>query len=513
MRGIAHGPEEVQARMTLLFITNLDALNQTFTVKILIDAKWKCPEADFDEASRRIGILDVSWVPTWAPILSVDGTVEENVLSSIFFVEANEGEQLSSSTAKASGDGGSAAGAGWFGSNAVVDDAEDLWIRARFVRQLVVIDRLNLRAFPFDVQDCDVTLVGINVKTLVALADGDDTSYIGTAACLDPAGMAIMTDFQLYRPMPAIYRLVSGEAAGATAHGAASAGADGKPITEGSRGEKGAGETAPPGRVLRRQGHVREYANVLLARFARQFDGELESGGDKAELRVVVFYRRNWHAYVYDTYLLLFLIGSSALASWGIHWREIASRLSYDVTLLLVSVAFKQALSSSRPPVAYLTLLDWYTLLVIIFLFFALTCHGAIGHLIFDCDTLSGDCTFRSNDDAGEADHHAALESVDRISFYVFLGVWLLINAAYLLFVIARTRYINSKVNIESATKLGYQRALFIRRRAGWYEQGAAAAAPAVKADEKKAGEAIQALAVKADGSERLDDGHSGLGA
>ena len=319
MRGIAHGPEEVQARMTLLFITNLDALNQTFTVKILIDAKWKCPEADFDEASRRIGILDVSWVPTWAPILSVDGTVEENVLSSIFFVEANEGEQLSSSTAKASGDGGSAAGAGWFGSNAVVDDAEDLWIRARFVRQLVVIDRLNLRAFPFDVQDCDVTLVGINVKTLVALADGDDTSCIGTAACLDPAGMAIMTDFQLYRPMPAIYRLVSGEAAGATAHGAASAGADGKPITEGSRGEKGAGETAPPGRVLRRQGHVREYANVLLARFARQFDGELESGGDKAELRVVVFYRRNWHAYVYDTYLLLFLIGSSALASWGIH--------------------------------------------------------------------------------------------------------------------------------------------------------------------------------------------------
>ena len=58
---------------------------------------------------------------------------------------------------------------------------------------------------------------------------------------------------------------------------------------------------------------------------------------------------------------------------------------------------------------AYLTLLDWYTLFVILFLFFALTCHGAIGHLIFDCDTLSGACTFRF-DGGDDASLNADLE-------------------------------------------------------------------------------------------------------
>ena len=33
-------------------------------------------------------------------------------------------------------------------------------------------------------------------------------------------------------------------------------------------------------------------------------------------------------------YLLLFIIAGSALASWGVHFREVSNRVALDVTLL-----------------------------------------------------------------------------------------------------------------------------------------------------------------------------------
>ena len=56
----------------------------------------------------------------------------------------------------------------------------------------------------------------------------------------------------------------------------------------------------------------------------------------------------------------------------------------------LVAVAFKQVTAAYRPPVPYLTLLDWYILLVVWFLAACLLMHAIEGHLTDDCDSTSG---------------------------------------------------------------------------------------------------------------------------
>ena len=74
--------------------------------------------------------------------------------------------------------------------------------------------------------------------------------------------------------------------------------------------------------------------------------------------------------------------------------RQVDARLGIDITLLLVGVAFKQDMATATPNISYLTMLDSYTVVGLTFLVALVACHATIGFVMFDCDTLSGDCTF-----------------------------------------------------------------------------------------------------------------------
>ena len=65
------------------------------------------------------------------------------------------------------------------------------------------------------------------------------------------------------------------------------------------------------------------------------------------------------------------LVTTCSIAGWAVQPDDgelTAGRLAIDTTLILVSVTFKNVLSALLPPIAYLTLLDSYTMLCIAFL-------------------------------------------------------------------------------------------------------------------------------------------------
>ena len=428
----------VQMRATVLHISNIDVMNQTFTAKLRIHMRWACPEVDTTEAAKRLGIFDASWTPTWVPLVSLQGACSLDRLSTAYFVvsanadvedaQGSTGHDKAFMAEKPITEG--TASNGWFGTSestttndANSDDAKSspLYVRARQVLHVVIVDQLNLRAFPFDLQDFALTVRVDNVPRLGMLHDGADAKT--PPASLDPAGM-VLPDFALFHRLPAICRLRVGD-----------------PLDGGT--------------LMQR----------ALTKKARAPRGGARSSRSNGELRIVVFYGRKSHSYLYNFYVLLFLIGTCSLASHAIHWREVASRLSFDITVLLVAVAFKQQTASLLPPVAYLTLLDWYTLLCICFVTLSLLVHAIFGFLIFDCDTLTGDCTFCTG-----GTQMGTMYDFDLAALYAFLGLWIVANAVYVIFALRFSRGLTRHVTKEVAHRLGFSEAVFVRRKAAWWE-------------------------------------------
>jgi len=114
-----------------------------------------------------------------------------------------------------------------------------------------------------------------------------------------------------------------------------------------------------------------------------------------SSIHVVLFYQRRAAYFAWNVFSMLLVISLCSAASWSVHFREVGERLSLDVTLLLVAVAFKLVISDLTPNLSYLTMLDIYALACVGQLFLAVSLHAAVGFLFEDCDTLSGDCKFR----------------------------------------------------------------------------------------------------------------------
>ena len=132
-------------------------------------------------------------------------------------------------------------------------------------------------------------------------------------------------------------------------------------------------------------------------------------------LVLVMVYDRAYNYHLYNSYGVLCGIGTVSLANWSLPVAELGSRLSLDITLLLVSVAFKQVLN--EPPVSYLMILDHYALAIIAFVFLATWLHGLVG--LAELEGLSTD----------------TVEALDFWVIAVYTGGFLLYNLWHAAFV------------------------------------------------------------------------------
>ena len=304
-----------------------------------------------------------------------------------------------------------------------------VWIEGVQWMTVQLSEQYDLRSFPFDVQDLNLRLSVDNCTSLLPL-DGPSPwqRFEGTQMVRHvPLSLA---NFRLR------FALFRSHAIGA-----------GKPV-----------------RMVRRtksRGNVRE----------------------PHRLDVVLLCKRRQRFYVYNYFALLVCIGTASLASFAVHWREISSRLGLDITLLLVAFAFKQELASNTPDIAYLTVLDLFAIVVIGFLFLCVLLHAAIGFLMYDCDTLTGECTMGEysvwdnsvrethwkvsadpgpNPQRSEQDRNMAMGYLfDAWCKYIYTTLWLAWNVY---FWVGRVRQIerDNEARLQRTTVLGAQ--------GGWQE-------------------------------------------
>lgn len=109
--------------------------------------------------------------------------------------------------------------------------------------------------------------------------------------------------------------------------------------------------------------------------------------------------------YIFNAYLLIFLITTSSLTIFSINPKLPQNRLQTSYTLLLTSVSFKWVINRYLPTVSYLTSLDKYAIACISYLCLCCVWHAVVG-------------TFWSNSEAQRLD------------------MWLLIACAVLLLTI-----------------------------------------------------------------------------
>jgi len=471
LRYVKGGPEVVQTRMTVMKLANLDVLNQTFTVKLRIHSRWKCPEDDAEEARKRLGILDVAWVPRWVPLFQIRGTLSRDTISELYYVEEEEDDEVPGdavSTAQAEVTSISGSSSGLFDATKTFFQGEKkkktLWIRGRSVRQVAVEDEYRLKAFPFDLQDFAFTLTCENAARLAEIGNGGVLAvnkHEGKppAVAIDRSGI-VLPDFELYSEMNAMYRLRTGA------------------MPPGGSEAESANEAPSKARRLR----------ALKRRLMPQMQAADELDAlEIAELSVVIFCERRSFGYLLNYYLIVFLIGTCLFGAWAIHWRESSSRLGFDVTLLLVAVSFKQQVEAMRPPVSYLTLLDWYTLGVLVFILAGFLFHSILGHVTFDCDGPTGVCTPRSGGfgfmgataDDDEAEFMDAMAIIDRVGLIVFVLIWCVGHIAYIVVSLTVRKHYMKDANAANITRLGFAPAAFMPLRADWRDPLPSALVPA----------------------------------
>ena len=81
-------------------------------------------------------------------------------------------------------------------------------------------------------------------------------------------------------------------------------------------------------------------------------------GSDERDLHIILRYRRKFQFYLNNYIYILGAITMVVVFGWTIDYKQSAERLNMDVTLLLVSVAFKHATTGMLPPISYSTEMD-----------------------------------------------------------------------------------------------------------------------------------------------------------
>ena len=87
--------------------------------------------------------------------------------------------------------------------------------------------------------------------------------------------------------------------------------------------------------------------------------------------------------YLFNAYFLIFVITSSALTIFSVDCKLPQNRLQITFIILLTSVSFKWVINRYLPTVSYLTSLDTYAIVSILYICLLCVWHSLIGNLNF----------------------------------------------------------------------------------------------------------------------------------
>ena len=136
-----------------------------------------------------------------------------------------------------------------------------------------------------------------------------------------------------------------------------------------------------------------------------------------------------------SAYLLVFLITSVGFTLFSINVSATPARISITGLLLLTAINFRWALSQRMPAVSYLTSLDKYAILSLLFQFIFNCWHGIIGNQ----STLFGQNT------PTIINNNSAMPDADTCFLIAAMGFYVLFNIGYFLWFIYMTDRNNNR--------------------------------------------------------------------
>jgi hypothetical protein len=108
----------------------------------------------------------------------------------------------------------------------------------------------------------------------------------------------------------------------------------------------------------------------LMGINARHNDVPISKFGTVAEAHFEIRVKRKYHYYLWKIFLPLLLM---VVLSWTVYWidtRDLSSQVQISITTILTVIAFAFSISLSLPKVPYLTYIDAFFLICLVFVFF-----------------------------------------------------------------------------------------------------------------------------------------------
>ncbi len=110
----------------------------------------------------------------------------------------------------------------------------------------------------------------------------------------------------------------------------------------------------------------------------KQLKSDDELLPNQSKMVVSCFCARKPEYYLVNAFLFIFLITASSLTVFSIAYNLPANRLQTTYTILLTSISFKWVVNRSLPTVCYLTSLDHYAIVSILYLCLLCVWHALV---------------------------------------------------------------------------------------------------------------------------------------
>jgi len=125
---------------------------------------------------------------------------------------------------------------------------------------------------------------------------------------------------------------------------------------------------------------------------------------------------RRPNVFVWRMMIPLSLISAAAVFSFFLDLSAGGERIAYAFTAVLTSVVFQMKIYGDLPDITYMTLLDWYVLILFLFMLGIVLDTGVFTMLFHDCS---------------DEDEQEAVRDLDGMLAYIFCGVFVLLHVAF----------------------------------------------------------------------------------